>query len=41
MLRTVPAASPKAMLLSVESPIVGAFAFESPGATLPHRNGLV
>ena len=29
------------MLLSVEIPFVGAFAFEVPGATLLHRNGLV
>ena len=29
------------MLLSFERPIVGAFAFEKPGATLRHRNGLV
>jgi hypothetical protein len=36
MLRTVPAASPKAMLLSVERPFVGAFAFHIPRATLLH-----
>ncbi len=41
MLRTVPAASPKAMLLSVESPFVGAFALQKPRATLLHHNGLV
>jgi len=29
------------MLLSVERPFVGAFAFHIPGATLLHRNGLV
>ena len=29
------------MLLSVESPFVGALAFVVPGATLLHRNGLV
>ncbi len=29
------------MLLSVERPIVGAFAFHIPGATLLHCNGLV
>ncbi len=29
------------MLLSFERPIVGAFAFEIPRATLLHRNGLV
>jgi hypothetical protein len=29
------------MLLSFERPIVGAFAFEKPGATLLHCNGLV
>ena len=29
------------MLLSLERPFVGAFAFEIPGATLLHRNGLV
>ena len=34
-------ASPKAMLLSVERPFVGAFAFRIPGAALLHRNGLV
>jgi hypothetical protein len=33
--------SPKAMLLSVERPFVGAFAFLIPGATLRHRSGLV
>ena len=41
MLRTVPAASPKAMLLSVERPIVGAFALGRSRATLLHCNGLV
>ena len=41
MLRKVPAASPKAMLLSFERPFVGAFAFDRPRATLLHRNGLV
>src|SRR5262245_57914905 len=34
-------ASPKAMLLSAERPLVGALAFVIPGATLRHRNGLV
>ncbi len=29
------------MLLSVESPIVGAFALHAPRAALLHRNGLV
>ena len=29
------------MLLSFERPVVGAFAFEIPRATLLHRNGLV
>jgi hypothetical protein len=29
------------MLLSVERPFVGAFAFRIPGAVLLHRNGLV
>ena len=29
------------MLLSFERPLVGAFAFEKPRATLLHRNGLV
>jgi hypothetical protein len=29
------------MLLSVERPFVGAFAFHIPGATLLHRKGLV
>src|SRR5262249_16882626 len=29
------------MLWSVERPFVGASAFHIPGATLPHRNGLV
>src|SRR5262245_20760034 len=34
-------ASPKAMLLSAERPLVGALAFVIPGAALCHRNGLV
>src|SRR3954447_17674745 len=34
-------ASPKAMLLSVERPFVGASAFHIPGAMLLHRTGLV
>src|SRR5262249_48549418 len=34
-------ASPKAMLLSVERPFVGASAFHIPGATLLHWSGLV
>jgi hypothetical protein len=41
MLRTVPAASPKAMLLSFERPFVGAFAFDRPRAMLLHCTGLV
>ena len=40
-LRSVPAASPKAMLLSFERPVAGAFAFVQPRAALRHRSGLV
>jgi hypothetical protein len=41
MLRTVPAASLKAMLLSFERPIAGASVFPTPGAMLRHFIGLV